>query len=219
MSPRKKSKLSPEKLRELQVSAAVAREAIMQLHVVRAFKLIDLAGNRVSVLRMIAIYTRVHLLSNQDAEVLANRVLAAVGHRARKNVAPVVYVDGEDDESNESRSIVGVVRDRLRGRVMHDLRRWVELHTGSTQATLLDLHVRHGMRFVNDLRESHSISDALALYASLVGVPANMKEALYIFTLDKLAAEELPKGGAAAGAEFEQVPLFPTQPRRSKRVV
>lgn len=219
MSPRKNTKLPPEKLRELQVTAAVAREALMQMHVMRALRLIDIANNRVSVLRLIAIYTRVHALSNQDAEVLANRVLATVGHRARKNPAPAVYLDGEDANLGEARSIVGVVRDRLRGRVLLDLRRWVELHTGATQAALLDLHVRHGLRFVQELRDTHSISDALAVYADLVGVPGNMKDALYIFALDKLAQDELPKAAAQSPANSEQVPLFPPQRHRPKRVV
>ena len=182
-------------------------------------KLIDIASNRVSVMRMIAIYTRLHVLSNQEAEVLANRVLATVGHRAKKNGTPAVYLDGEDANVSDSRSIVGVVRDRLKGRVLHDLRRWVELHTGATQAALLDLHVRHGLRFVNDLRESHTINEALAVYSDLVGVAANMKDALYMFTLDKLAADELPKAQVAApAADAEQVPLFPPRRHRSKRV-
>ena len=73
MRPAKKGKLTAEKRRELMVAAAVAREAILQLHVVRAMRLIEMCGNRVSVMRMISIYTRLHDLNKMDIEALANR--------------------------------------------------------------------------------------------------------------------------------------------------
>ncbi|MGQ0816022.1 MAG: hypothetical protein ACT4O1_16445 [Gemmatimonadota bacterium] len=222
MSPRKKTrKLSAAKQRELQVIAAVAREAVLQLHVARALKLIDLAGNRVSVIRMLAIYTRVHALSEADAEVLGNKVLAAVGHRTRKGRQPLVYLEGEDENIGDTRTFVGVVRDRLKGRVLHELRRWVELHAGSTQAALIDLHVRHALRFVKDLNDSHGIIEALTVYRELVGVPSNTADALYIYTLNSLAAEELPRAQTQPPTVEDpaQVPLFPPQRRRSKRAV
>ena len=218
-SPKRTRKLSAVKQRELQVAAAVARDAVSQMHVNRALKLIDLAGNRVSVIRMLAIYTRVHALTNADAEVLANKVLAAVGHRTRKGQQPAVFVEGEDENIGDTRSFVGVVRDRLKGRIHHDLRRWVELHSGATQAALIDLHVRHALRFVQELRETHPVAEAVAIYRELVDVPANMSDALYIYTLDRIATEELPRAQATVAVEAEQMPMFPTQRRRAKRVV
>ena len=222
MSSQKKTrKLTAVKQRELQVVAAVARDAVSQLHITRALKLIDLAGNKVSVMRMLAIYTRVHGLSNADAEVLGNKVLAAVGHRTRKGQQPAVFVEGEDENIGDTRSFVGVVRDRLKGRIHHDLRRWVELHSGSTQAALIDLHVRHALRFVQELRETHGISEAIAIYRELVEVPPNMSDAVYIYSLERLAADELPKAAVTSAAEpdADQMPLFPHHRRRAKRVV
>jgi hypothetical protein len=192
MSTRKKAKLSPEKERELLVFAAVTREALLQTHATRMLKLIELAANRVSVMRMLDIYTRVHMLSDTDTEVFQTRVLAVLGHRARKGHAPLVYVEGEEERSDK-RSFVGVVRDRLRGRQLHDLRRWVELHTGATQAAVLEVHVRYALKFIEELADTHSITEALQIYRDLVAVPANMTDALYIFTLDRLAAAELPR--------------------------
>ncbi|HEX6558740.1 MAG TPA: hypothetical protein VF021_04740 [Longimicrobiales bacterium] len=216
MSSRKKSKLTAEKRRELQVCAAVARETLLQTHVARALKLIELANNRVSVMRMLAIYARLHDLSDADGEVFSNRVLALLGHRARKGQAPLVYVEGEDEQPSSGRSVVRAVRDRLRGRRLHDLRRWIELHTGSTQAALIEVHVRHALRFVAELKDTHSIAEALKVYDELVEVPSNMTDALYIFTLDRLAIEELPRQQVRAVVDAEQVPLFPQQ-RRNKR--
>ena len=220
MSPRKKAKLTAEKRRELMVSAAVAHEAVLQTHVARAMRLIELSNNRVSVVRMITIYTRLHDLSKMDVEALGNRVLALLG-RSRKNVTPAMYVEGESENFDDNRSIMGSVRDRLKGRRLHDLRRWVELHTASTQAALIEIHVRHALRFVQELHSSHSTVEAIEVYQEMVNVPDNMTAAVRIYVMDRLAAEELPKGGTPlidVPVDPAQVPLFPADRRKSKRV-
>ena len=220
MSPRKKAKLTAEKRRELMVSAAVAHEAVLQTHVARAMRLIELSNNRVSVVRMITIYTRLHDLSKMDVEALGNRVLALLG-RSRKTVTPAMYVEGESENFDDNRSIMGSVRDRLKGRRLHDLRRWVELHTASTQAALIEIHVRHALRFVQELHASHSTVEAIEVYQEMVNVPDNMTAAVRIYVMDRLAAEELPKGGTPlidVPADPAQVPLFPADRRKSKRV-
>ena len=215
MSPSKKLKISPEKWRELQVSAAVARESMLQTHVTRALELIELAGNNVSVMRMLEIYARVTALSRTDAEVVANRLLAVIGRRSGKTETPAVWIEGEDDVPSERR-LFGAVRDRLKGRRMHDVRRLVELHSGSTQAAILDIHVRHARRVVEALAETHSISEALKIYAELIEVPRTLSEALYIFVVDRIASEELPRATAQLAQDNEQVPLFPPQRRPNR---
>lgn len=222
MSPRKKAKLTAEKRRELMVAAAVAHEAVLQTHVARAMRLIELSGNRVSVMRMITIYTRLHDLSKMDVEALANRVLALLG-RSRKSATPAMYVEGESENFDDGRSLMGSMRDRMKGRRLHDLRRWIELHTASTQAALIEIHVRHALRFVQELHASHSTVEAIHVYEEMVNVPDNMTDALRIYVMDRLAAEELPKGSSplidvTAPADPAQVPLFPAERRRPKRV-
>ncbi len=222
MSPRKKARLTAEKRRELMVAAAVAHEAILQTHVARAMRLIELSGNRVSVVRMITIYTRQHELSKMDVEALANRVLALLGRTRKAQMpAPAMYVEGESENFDDTRSIMGSVRDRLKGRRLHDLRRWIELHTASTQAALLEIHVRHALRFAQELQESHSTQEAISVYEEMVMVADKMSSALRIYVLDRLAAEELPKGNTPfveVAADPAQVPLFPGERRRPKRV-
>ena len=222
MSPRKKAKLTAEKRRELMVAAAVAHEAVLQTHVARAMRLIELSGNRVSVMRMITIYTRLHDLSKMDVEALANRVLALLG-RSRKSATPAMYVEGESENFDDGRSLMGSMRDRMKGRRLHDLRRWVQLHTASTQAALIEIHVRHALRFVQELHATHSTVDAINVYEEMVNVPDNMTAALRIYVMDRLAAEELPKGNTplidvTAPVDPAQVPLFPAERRRPKRV-
>lgn len=208
MSSRKSSrKVSVARWRELEVAAAVAREAVMQMHVARALKLIDLAGARVSVVRMLGIYVRVQGLTGASAEMLAHRALAAVGHRVNKGPVASLFVEGEASPDDGHGSWFHLVRKRLRGRVHDDLRRWVELQTGATQVALLELHVRHARNFVRELAETHSIADACALYAEMADVAAHMQPTLYMFVLDRLAADELPRGKPRRTTE-EQVPLF-----------
>ncbi len=189
-SPRK-PRVSAEKRRELQVAAAVAREALLQANVRQALQLIGLASNRVSVIRMLGIYMRVNSLPPADADLVTTRVLALLGEDAQNGEGPRVYVEGEPSVA-ESLPLFGVVRDRLRGRALNDLRRWVELHTGTTQVALLNVHVEHALRFVELLEDTHSIAAGLRVYTDLVGVPKTLADTLYFFVLERLAAEGLP---------------------------
>jgi hypothetical protein len=198
MSPRKTLRKVPAaKRRELDVAAAVARENIMQLHVTRVVKLIDFCADRISAARVLNIYLRLHGMVGPSAELLAGRVLAALGTRAsRGSPVATLFVEGEESAEPESVSLFRVVRDRLKGRVHHELRHWFELHTGATHVALLETHVRHAQKFVRELTDSHTIGAACALYGEMVGMPLNMKEPLYMFVLDQMAGEQLPRGKA-----------------------
>jgi len=221
MSTRKASrKLNAAKRRELEVAAAIAREAVMQFHVTSAIRFIELADERVSAVRMLEIYLRLHRIVDAPAELLAYRVLAALGQRSSRNgVAPNYFVEGEvEDDFENTRSLFRVVRNRLRGRVHHDLRRMVEIATGSTQIALIELHVRHAMKFVQELAATHSIAEAAMLYTEMAGVPVSYKDTLYLFLLDRLATEELPRPaakGAAAPATAPRAPMV--APERAER--
>ena len=219
MSPRKAArKLPPAKRRELQVAAAVARESILELHLNRSLRLIELADQRVSAVRILNIYLRLQGLTGAGAEMVANRVLAALGQRGRKGLTPSLFVEGEDETEAHERSFWHVVRDRLRGRVHDDLRRWVELHTGATQVALLDAHVRHAMGFVKELSETHTIEDACATYSELAEVPLNLTGPLYMFVLDRLASEELPRKQKRTPAD-EQISLYPPNVRAMREPI
>jgi hypothetical protein len=207
MTPRKNSrKVTAAKRRELEVAAAVAREAVLQLHVTRAMKTIDLAGDRVSAHRMLSIYLRLQGLGGAEGAIVANRVLAMLGQRTTKGTAATLFIEGEEEAQVESRSMFRAVRDRLRGRVHHELRHWVELHTGSTQVAILDIHIRHAVKFVKELAETHNIVEAVELYSELTGVASAIEDALYVFVLDRLAADELPR---QKGKRTDEVSLFP----------
>ena len=124
-------KLTVAKRRELEVLAALAREAVTQFHVNSALSLIELAAGRVSAVRMLDIYLRMHGIVSAEAELLSYSVLAALGPRASKGAAASLFGEGEEPVTPERGSVFKILKGRLRGRIHHDLRRWVELATGA----------------------------------------------------------------------------------------
>jgi hypothetical protein len=217
-SRRSPRKLTLAKRRELKVVAAVAQEEIMQFHVASALRLIELAAGRVSAVRMVAIHTRLHGITGAMAEVLSYSVLAALGNRAARGAAAslvVEGVEGEDSMARDARSLLRMLRGRLRGRVHHDLRRTVELAFGAAQVGLLDLHVDHALRFVRELAETHDTAGAVGVYAAMTGVAPSARHMLYAHVLDRLAAQELP-GENTVRAPAAQVASSPRSRRRSR---
>jgi hypothetical protein len=205
-SPRK---LTLAKRRELEVAAAVARDEVMQFHITSALRLIELAAGRVSASRMVAIHIRLHGISGALAELLSYSVLAALGQRSSNGAAASLVVEEEENAPKDARSLLRILRLRLRGRVHHDLRRAVELAMGAAQIGVLDIHVHHALRFARELADTHGIAQAVELYADMTDVPDISRQMLYAFVLDRLAADELPafsggnggNGGNGAGAE------------------
>lgn len=185
-------RVEPARRGELEIAAAVAREAILQLHVGAALRLIDLAADRVHPTRMMRIYVRLHGFGQTEAMVVSSRLLAQLGKRAaRGEVTPLSEADADLNE--EQVSIVRAVRDRLRGRQHHDLRRWIELHTGSTKVALLELHVRHAEVFSRQLADKFTIEEAVDVYMDMAGAEPTLRDVLYFGVLDRLANEELPR--------------------------
>lgn len=183
--------LGQARRRELEVAAAVAREKIMQFHVTSALRLIALAADRVSPTRMLEIHLRLHQVNGAEAELLAYRVLAAIGEAAGSESARL-FAPAELQQEETSDSLWQVLRSRLRGRVHHELRRWVELAVGAAQAGMVEIHVQHAARVARSLAESHNVEQAVAVYAELAGVPPSLRQAVSIQLLSRLAAEDLP---------------------------
>jgi hypothetical protein len=199
MSTSRNGRRPPVRRADLEVAAAVASEAVIQLHVDGALQLIELAAGRVAPLRALEIYLRLLRIGGQDRAVVSNRVLAGLGKPRTAAVRPAeAAADG--DEVSDDLAAWQLLRRRLRGRVHVELRRAVELHAGVMQKALLDLHVQHARRFVARLGDDARMDDACRLYTSLVGVPGPVAGLLYPLVLERIAAEEMPRRWAAPAA-------------------
>jgi hypothetical protein len=195
-------KLSAAKSQELQVAAAVAREAVVQLHADHALELIRCAAGRVTELRMLQIYIRLLELAGPAEEVVANRVLAALGRTHTDAEEAGVTVDPVDTEYTgdvaSEGSLLRTLRRRLRGRVHDALRRTVELRVGVVNAMLLQTHVAHARGIAALLADTHGVAEACRRYTELVQMPSALAGVLYVMVLDRIAAEEAGSGWPAA---------------------
>lgn len=210
MSRRSSRRLSPSKVQELQVAAAVAREAILHMLADHALALVRHAAGDVSEQRMLDIYLRLLGITGPTADAVANRVLASLGH-SRPKAQQEVGTDGDvDDVAPDSRSMLRTLHRRLRGRVNEELRYTVELQTGAAQAAILDLHIRHARGFVRLLDGSHPIAAACDVYIETLHVPPHLAGVLYILVVDRIAADV----GIAWRQSTVVEPGMPAAPRR-----
>jgi hypothetical protein len=176
----------------------MARERILEVHAAHALELIGRARGQVPTMRALEIYLRLHQLAGHEAEILSTRVLARLGAqgegrprltgagRAAENAAA-------EDEWDSPRSWVRRLRARLRGRTLLELRRWVELHTGRTEAALLRAHVEGAIRIIDIVKPTHAFAEAVELYTSGMAVPPSLSRAVYFLALDQIAGGELAR--------------------------
>lgn len=216
MSTKTRVRLDPSVKRQLDVAAAVASEEVLQLHAARALELVELAGERVTAPRMLVIYARVHQLDATAAQAVMTRALAVLGQRAAEAGALVqAWKEDEEDEGlGEARSLLRAVRERLRGRVHHDLRRWIEMHMGEVELALIDLHTTHTLRFLHVLGEEYPTYSAVEIYARMLGVRDSQRGSLYHNVLARLAAVHLPR---PVPKDSAQVPMFSNEAARAAR--
>lgn len=175
--------------RQLEIATALATERLMEVHFRYAMEFVEHAREQVEAARALAIYTRLHGIRDVDAESLRHRVFVALGRRADpKRVA----TGGEESPTPESpRSVIGVIRKRLRGRVNLELREWVEFHTGRAETELLWAHVENALQFVELLAPGADVADAVAAYASRLGIPPARTEIIYYLALAHLSGNPL----------------------------
>ncbi len=209
-------KLPAARRRALDVAAAIATEEIQAAHVGQILELVDIAEGRVTPQRVTDIYLRLHGLEDPSATVVRTRVLAELGQRARAVAEELP--DSPDTAHDVPRGPFKVLRERLRGRVHLDLRRWMELHTGRSEVVLLDIHVRNALAFVQALAPDVAIHDAVAIYREKVGVREQLGEVLYWFVLSRLSEAELPTARDVETSDLRIPPPPRKLPRRNGTV-
>lgn len=201
-------KLAAPIRRALDVAAAIATEEVLSAHVAQLLELVDLAEGRVVPQRVTDIYLRLHGLEEPTAAVVRTRALAELGQRARTGASPEPVGDETTQES--PRGPFRSLRERLRGRVHHDLRRWMEIHSGRAEVIILDIHVRNALVFVQTLAPDVPIQEAVAIYREQVGVREQLGDVLYWFVLSRMSEAELPSAGEIETSDLR----IPPPPRK-----
>jgi hypothetical protein len=181
---------------EVEIALATLRERVIELHATQAIELIEKASDHVSTERALAIYCHLHRVEGHESVALRTGVLARLGRQGRKRPrSERVPADvAAMEEWDSPLSWLQWVRRRLQGRNNVELRRWIELHSGRTQAKLLELHVNGALRVVDVLKPEKSYAEVVQLYAERMGVSPSLSRAIYFLTLSRIVE---PSGPAA----------------------
>lgn len=192
--------------RRVELAVAVAQERLLSTHVNHALGLIQLVGDQVPFENALNIYTRMLRLSDDEARVITTRALAILGERAAETEQWPEFVDADppaqSSQNGETarRKFMDQFRQRLRGRVKDDLRRWVELVAARTEIAILNTHVDNAMNFVELLEKEAPFSEAVELYLEALEVRESIAEVAYYIALARLADQHLPGGPATDDA-------------------
>jgi hypothetical protein len=191
--------LSEGMRRRVELAIAVSQERLLSTHVEHALRLIRLVADKVPFENALGIYTRLLRLSDDEARVITTRALATLGEQAaRSEEWPELVTKAEaeevDRESATPRKFISNMRQRMRGRVKDDLRRWVELSAARTEVALLETHVENALNFVELLEKEDHVptSEAVEMYFDALEVRESMAEIAYYVTLSRIADAQLP---------------------------
>ncbi len=187
--------LSDPMRRRVELAVAVAQERLLATHVEHVLRLIRLVGDQVPFESALNIYTRLLRLSEDETRNITTRALAIIGEKATETEAwPELVTQAEVDQAQEkgSRSFVKQIRQRLRGRVNDDLRRWVELAAARTEVAVLGTHVENALGFVELLEKEMPFTESVELYLEALDVRDSIAEVAYYMALSRLADEHLP---------------------------
>jgi hypothetical protein len=185
--------------RRVELAIAVAQERLLATHVDHALSLIQLVGDQVPFENALAIYTRLLRLSDDEARVITTRALAILGERAAETSSwPELITEAEVKSATDEggrRNLIHTVRQRLRGRVKDDLRRWVELAAARTEVAILNTHVENSINFVELLDKELAFTEAVEMYLEALDVRESVAEVAYYLALTRLGEKHLPHGG------------------------
>lgn len=207
--------------RRVELAIAVAQERLLSTHVNHALGLIQLVGEQVPFENALNIYTRMLRLSDDEARVITTRALAILGEKAAEteewpefasDTAPPAPANGE----SARRKFMNAFRQRLRGRVKEDLRRFVELAAARTEIAILDTHVDNAMNFVELLEKELTFNEAVELYLEALEVRESIAEVAYYMALTRLSENFLPK--RPGSPEMDSPTSIMNAPRRLRVV-
>lgn len=184
----------------------MTQERLLEVHTQQALELIERARGQVPALRALNIYCRLHDILGAEAGVLTNRVVARLGPRPGRRPGPAPAEPPDEMDEWAEPSWLGRVRRRLRGRVNHNLRSWIELHTARTEVELLRVHVEGALRVIEIVQPVRSYASVVEYYIAAMRIRPTIARAVFIFTLARL-------GGSGPAARLGEPPAAsPPQP-------
>lgn len=181
--------------RRVDLAIAVAQERLLSTHVEHALELIELIGDQVPFDDGLDIYTRLLRLSEDEARIITTRALAFLGEDGnhRKNWPErMAEADAAARVGRARFGLIGNLRQRMRGRVNEQLRRWIELEAARTEVALLGAHVENALHFVEILEQDLPFTEAVQLYLEALDVRESIGEVIYYFTLTRLNERLIP---------------------------
>jgi hypothetical protein len=197
--------LSDASRRRIELAVAVARERLLATHVDHALALIRLADDRMSYVQTLGIYTRMLGLDEDDAQMVTTRSLATLGEREAAEDWPEPIPEPEpDDRAGRRRTLLDVVRNRLRGRVDEGFRQQVEFAAARAEVALLEAHIENALEFLEILEKTQSPDDAVELYLAALEVRDGIAEVVYYKALSVLADRHLPEPAPERSSATEE---------------
>jgi hypothetical protein len=172
----------------MSVAIAVARQRLLDAHFTYVLELIQQSQGDVAAPQALTIYARVHRLSEIDLQALKNRVLVYLGRVAATDVTDLPHtfmaIDGAV-EWDITASLVDRIRRRLGGRRNHELRDWIDQHSGHVECDLMKLHVDNLVALSEVMGEDARPVDVTRMYMREADVRDELWEPLYWGLLDR----------------------------------
>jgi hypothetical protein len=202
--------LSDSVRRRIELAVAVAQEHLLTTHVRHALAMVRVTGDRIPYGQAVGIYTRVLGLTEDEGRVVTTRALAALGEQAAADDWPELPAEPITEERpSRRRSLLDIVRHRLRGRVDDDMRRRVEFAAARAEVALLDSHFANALEFLDILEKEMPAPDAVELYLDALDVREGITEVVYYKALAQLADTPVPE-------TIPQTPAAQPPPRKDE---
>lgn len=174
------------------VALAVARERLAEAYFVNALEFIKFTNGELAPPRALAVYARLHHLTEEQYRSVKNRVLASFGEAASIAPAPApstfVAING-DVEWDITASLFHRIRRRMGGRRNFRLRKRVELFSGKVEMSALRIHVDSVARLMALHERDTPVAQVLRMYMEELGVRRSLHHAIYFAVLERLYGE------------------------------
>lgn len=187
-------RLSADVRRRLELAAAAAVEARLETHAQQALHLVAVLAPRMPFDEAVDRYIEVMGLAGEDAEVIRNRTLVALGEAGvEADLSRERHRTGWGLNWRYATPLGAVrfVRRKMRRNAEEDL--WLELSAARAEEAVLRTHIRHALNFVEIMGEFAPPPRSVSLYLDQLEVPAARARAIYQRTLARIADTELPR--------------------------